>query len=178
MFSIIQANGGTNRVSTEMTKQLQAINLEFSNATDEEECNYFLESLYSWVIGVTRGPNSNLYRGPDAYLLHSFVEPLRCNNSRSLYDGFVGNSLCRNWSSTLKNSEELPEEVKSICTVWNMTTINSTSSFLAKNLDIRTGSVGVYSESSEGFLITENGNISTTFRVVATFNESNAVSLG
>jgi hypothetical protein len=161
-----------------MTRQLQAINLEFSNTTDEEECNYFLHSLYSWVIGVTRGANANIYRGPDAYLLHVVVEPLRCNDSGSFYDGLVGSSFCRHWSSRLRNSEELPEEIKSLCTVWNMTTINSTSSFLAKSLNIRTGSVGVYSESSAGFMITDNGNISTTFRVVATFNESNAVSLG
>jgi hypothetical protein len=178
LFSIIQANGGTNRISRELTKQLQAINLEFANATDEEQCNYFLNSLYSWVIGVTRGANANVYRGPDAYLLHVFVEPTRCYNTKTIFDGFVGNSFCQNRSSRIQESEEIPENIKSLCAVWDVTIVNSTSSFLAKSLNIRTGSVGVYSESNEGFLITGNGSMPTTFRVVATFNESNAVSLG
>jgi hypothetical protein len=158
-----------------MTRQLQAINLEFSNASDKEECNFFLHSIYSWVTGVTRGANANIYRGPDAYLLHLLVEPLRCNISGSFFDGFVGSSFCSHWN---RSSDELPDEVNSFCNVWNLTKTNSTSSFLANSLNIRTGSLGVYTESNPGFLITDDGNISTTFQVVATFNESNAVSLG
>ena len=174
----LNTNGGTNKVSIEMTKQLQAINLEFRNATDEDECSFFLQSLLSWVVGITGGARPYASSGSSLFLLNLSVEPRRCHDFFPLYDGSVTNSFC-NYVDSHLTSQNLTafeaEHIPVLCEVWGSTNSTSTVPELAALANLRTGAISVQTEESDGFLITKYGNVSTTFQVTATFNNTYSI---
>jgi len=176
ILGTFNTNGGANNVSLEMTMQLQAMNTEFVNATSEEECSFFIQSLMSWVVGVTGGARPSASPDGSIFLLQLSVEPLRCENFFPLYDGSVTNSFCKYFD----NNRSLPmnvdeERVNAVCRIWRSTYSSSTLPELAAIANIRTGAISVQTESSEGVLISYNGNVTSTFRVSASYNQSYSI---
>jgi hypothetical protein len=165
-------------VAVEMTKQLQAINFQFSNSTDEEECAFFMQSQLSWVVGITGGARSSASSDSGLFLLNLFVEPVRCDDFFPLYDGSATKSFCRyfdvGYSSPNLTAFEA-ERISIMCEVWGSTNSSSTVTELSALADLRTGAISVQVESREGFLITKDGNVSTTFRVTASYNQTDSV---
>ena len=174
----LNTNGGTNKVSIEMTKQLQAINLEFRNATDGDECSFFLQSLLSWVVGTTGGARPRASSGSSLFLLNLSVEPLRCDAFFPLYDGSVTNSFC-NYFDVDRLSQNLTafesDHILLLCEVWRSTNSTSSVAELAALANLRTGAISVQAEASDGLLITKYGTVSTAFRVTATFNHTYSI---
>ena len=174
----LNTNGGTNLVSVEMTKQLQAINLEFRNATDEEECSFFLQSQLAWVVGITGGARPSASLDSSLFLLNLYVEPLRCDEFFPLYDGSATNSFCNYFDVDRSSQNVIPYEAERIavlCDVWRLTNSTSTVPELAALANLRTGAISFQVESSDGFLITKYGNVSTTFQVTATYNHTYSI---
>lgn len=162
-----------------MTRQLQSMNVEFSNATSEEECDFFLQSVSSWVAGVTGGGGGQRRARNDGeiYLLHLRIEPVRCENFFPNYDGNVTSSFCRSINTTLFTSgddENETEGVNELCEIWSAAD-NVTNSELAEIADVRVGAIGIEVFSEESILITNESDVLTTFRVSAKFNQTYSI---
>lgn len=178
LLATLNTNGGTNRVSVEMTRQLQAMNVLFSNASSEVECEYFLQSVSSWVVGVTGGGGQRRTRDDgEIYLLHLRIEPVRCEEFFPNYDGNVTSSFCRSINTTSfasGDNENETEGVNELCEIWSKAD-NMTTSQLAELADVRVGAIGIEVFSKNSTLSTNEGDVSTTFRVSAKFNQTYSI---
>jgi hypothetical protein len=177
LYTTLNNNGGANPMSPQMTTYVQALNTEFIDATSEEECNFFVHSLVSWVVGLTEGWKPRLASSDSIYLLYLGVEPIRCNNFIPYYDGNVTTSICRyaDNNPALFPTQEDKNRVEELCSVWRYTNSSTSLTEMAEISNIRTGAIDVQQRSESGFLITAGGNISTTFRVNAQFNQRNSI---
>lgn len=61
LLRVLQENGGANVVSTNMVAQLQANNLQFRQV-DAEGCQFYSETLFTWITGTVTGSQVNGYR--------------------------------------------------------------------------------------------------------------------
>jgi hypothetical protein len=192
LIGTLNTNGGTNRVSVEMTKQLQAINSKFVNATSQEECEFFVDSLYYWAVGVTAGASPKASPYESIFLLHLSVEPVRCNGWVNYYDGDVTHSFCKRYDDNqtthlnlstqeLATNRLADDRVMELCKVWRLFNSSSFDTELAANTklaaiaNIRIGAINKQVASNEGTLITKDGDIPETFQVTAIFNETYSI---
>jgi hypothetical protein len=178
LIATLNTFGGTNRVSPEMTKQLQSINTQFVDGTSQEECDFFIGSLVSWVTGVTGAGSPRVSSDDSVFLLQLSVEPVRCDNFFPLYDGNVTTFLCDSYDRSNQSnfiSEEDAIIREAFCTIWRASDSTTSITDLAELSNIRTGAVNVETESAQHTLITASGNVSTTFRVTAKYNHTYSV---
>lgn len=179
LIATLNTYGGTNRVSTEMTKQAQSINTQFVNATSEEECTFFVQSLISWVVGVTGGGSPRVSSDQSIFLLYLSVEPIRCNNFFPVYDGNVTASFCRLIDTAANLSDVISEDdkvrVEETCSIWRSADSSTSVPDLASLAKVRTGAVNVEFEERLETLITATGDVPTMFRVTAKFNHTYSV---
>jgi hypothetical protein len=178
LIATLNTYGGTNRVSTEMTKQLQSINTQLTDGTSQEECDFFMDSMVSWVLGVTGGGSPRYFSDDSIFLLQLSVEPVRCDDFFPLYDGNVTTFFCEVYDLTTSSStisDDRAASVEDHCAIWR--TADSTTSItdLAEMSSIRTGAINVEIESGPQTLTTASGNVSTTFRVTAKYNHTYSV---
>jgi hypothetical protein len=78
LLNVIQQNGGANVVSTNMVAQLQANNLQFTRV-DEEECQFYLESLFAWMTGTVTGNQVNGFRRDPSQYVSEFAKTMSHN---------------------------------------------------------------------------------------------------
>ena len=175
IFPIIEVLNGPNRVSHAMVGQLQAINLEFNNETDAEECRYFFDSIFDWIIGVTGSRKLTLHTDSSIFLLFVSINPSRCNNTfPGGSDGVVPATFCRLFDEGYYIPPSgFQETIEEHCNVWRGITMNTSIKELADRVGIRSGDVNVVVNRTTGVLITENGTIDDIpFTVLAKFNQT------
>jgi Adenylate and Guanylate cyclase catalytic domain len=178
LIKTLETWGGTNRVANQMVEQLQAINLELKNGTDPDECAFFFQTLFTWVAGITGGSKPAVVSDSQVFLLFLSVEPVRCTDYWSGYDGVPTASYCY-WFDTgavSHPSEEARVRIADLCEVWRGTTHNTTIEELANRAGIRSGAVSLELNQTVGTFTSEFGsNDGTTFTVTAKFNHTYSI---
>ena len=66
-------------------------------------------------------------------------------------------------------------KVNTVCQVWRSTNSSSTVPELAAIANIRTGAISAQTLSCGGVLISYNGNVTSTFRVSASYNQTYSI---
>jgi hypothetical protein len=68
---VLQQNGGANMVAKNMVAQLQANNLAFTQVSPES-CQFYLDSLWAWALGVTTGSQLSGYSSSSSRYVSEF----------------------------------------------------------------------------------------------------------
>eukprot|EP00547_Thalassionema_nitzschioides_P007024 CAMPEP_0194206706 /NCGR_PEP_ID=MMETSP0156-20130528/5658_1 /TAXON_ID=33649 /ORGANISM="Thalassionema nitzschioides, Strain L26-B" /LENGTH=1220 /DNA_ID=CAMNT_0038933299 /DNA_START=87 /DNA_END=3746 /DNA_ORIENTATION=- len=154
IIGTLNTNGGTNQVTWQMVKQLQTINEDFHDQKmfDDYSCEFYVQSVRSWVVGVTYGSTQGILNSDGPILLDLQINPLPCNKTS------ITTWMCNHTNNDFRLSDEL-------CAFW----LNSSMSIsdLANRANIRTGDIEeILEQTSYG---------GTSFEVIATFNQSCAI---
>ena len=169
-------NGGANLISTNMVKQLQAINLLVTDVDNPNDCEYLAESIYAWGTGVTAGNAQKRKQQYSPYLLYLWIEPRRCPLDPADAGELATSSLCyylRGLDPALFSDDER-NIVNAVCVTWGDAQRDITDEDLAQRANIRAGAIQVVSASTIANLTLEDRVtvVQTTYAAEAKFNQT------
>lgn len=75
LVSVLEQNGGANVVTTNSVDQLQANNLQFTQVNNES-CQFYIESLSTWITSTVRGSQVNDYKRHPSPFVSTFRETM------------------------------------------------------------------------------------------------------
>lgn len=178
LIGTIATNGGANVVAPNMVSQLQANNLQFRSFQDNDECEFFSQTLQAWVSGVTAGGQASADGSSgNPYLMYLWIGPERCMDQFPDPNATITSFACDNLNN--RSADFNPEEqssVKNVCRVWGDTYRNTTNEELASRAGIRVGEIEDVSTSVLGNLMLPNGTrVITNYTVIAKFDQAGTV---
>jgi hypothetical protein len=188
-----------NRISTQMTEQLQATNLLVTDNSNTS-CIFLTQSIVSWVSGLTPSESRALFStNNNVYLLSLKMSPGHCDawldgglrNHTAEGGGNVLSHICRHVAADALNDvmllDDLDREtlafIKKHCETWTWTGNLTDEEEIAEYSDIRPGAVSVVQSSTIYQPYTVYNTTTGTpmsleeqeYRVTAVFNETYAI---
>lgn len=169
MSVVVEYNGGTNQQLWTSVNLLQSNNVAL-NATDDESCNYFDQTVHNWIT-------SNLLEEPNqgGYYLHLLsldIQPARCQFQIDRMGGMIWEELCAPRHVYECTNILSPRGCQEFCTVWPTYDMEGRSDYAMRHFDIRPSMTVMTRSAGAGSYTLENGTVvETDFYVEAIFNE-------
>lgn len=160
-------------VANQMVDQMQALNLMLNNGTGIDECKFFFDTVYSWIVGVSAGSKPAALANSSIFVLFLSIDPIRCTEVVPGYEGVPTATFCSLYDSNVYSpSPEAIQKINELCDVWRGTSVNTTVEELAERAGIRSGAIHVVVNQTIG---TWNSEVETAFTITAKYNQTYSI---